>query len=339
MNDTNKEHIDQLITDCLTGCLDEEGMRVLKEWRIASPEHEAYYLRSREAWFSAVNSESLSRYDKEKAYERFRQRIATTKKERRLSVRWWHYAAVALILLVGGVSYWLGKMDIKNSFADISVEAPWGARTKLYLTDGTLVWLNAGSRMTYSQGFGVENREVDLEGEGYFEVKRNESLPFRVHSKDLRLEVLGTKFNFRDYPTDKEVVVSLLQGRVAVSNLLKSEPEMLLAPNERVVLDKAEGRMKVEPVTASNASEWTEGYLFFDEELLPDIVQELERSYDVQIHLADTSLNHFRFYGNFIRREQTIREVMEVLSSTDRIDFRISGRDVTVYDIGTENKE
>ena len=80
---------------------------------------------------------------------------------------------------------------MKDTFADISVEAPLGSKTKLYLPDGTLVWLNAGSRMTYSQGFGVDNRKVELEGEGYFEVKRNEKVPFFVKTKDLQLQVLG----------------------------------------------------------------------------------------------------------------------------------------------------
>ena len=89
--------------------------------------------------------------------------------------------------------------------------------------------------------------------------------------------------------------------------------------------------MEIESVTASNASEWTDGYLFFNEELLPDIVRELERSYNVKIQLADTTLNGFRFYGNFTRREQTIEEVMEVLSSTGKIKYKKEGREITIY--------
>ena len=140
----------------------------------------------------------------------------------------WRYAAIiAVILAVGCFSYWQGGVNVKDTFADISVEAPLGSRTKLYLPDGTLVWLNAGSRMTYSQGFGVDNRMIELEGEGYFEVRRNEKLPFFVKTKDLQLQVLGTKFNFRDYPEDHEVVVSLLEGKVELNNLLKKEKEAI----------------------------------------------------------------------------------------------------------------
>lgn len=83
-----------------------------------------------------------------------------------------------------------------------------------------------------------------------------------VKTKDLQLQVLGTKFNFRDYPEDHEVVVSLLEGKVGLNNLLREEKEAVLSPDERAVLNKANGLLTVESVTASNASQWTDGYLF-----------------------------------------------------------------------------
>ena len=147
----------------------------------------------------------------------------------------------------------------------------------------------------------------------------------------MQVRVLGTKFNFRDYPEDHEVVVSLLEGKVELNNLLKKEKEAFLAPDERAILNKANGLMTVETVTASNASQWTDGYLFFDEELLPDIVKELERSYNVNIHIANDSLNKFRFYGNFVRREQSIQEVLDALASTEKIQYKIEERNITIY--------
>jgi ferric-dicitrate binding protein FerR (iron transport regulator) len=125
--------------------------------------------------------------------------------------------------------------------------------------------------------------------------------------------------------------LSFLCWKVALNNLLKSEKETYLVPNERAVLDKSNGLMKVESVTASNASQWTDGYLFFDEELLPDIVEELERSYNVNIHIANDSLNKFRFYGNFVRREQGIQEVLDALASTEKIQYKIEERNITIY--------
>ena len=336
MEEENK-HIDELIANYLTEGLDKNALDELKTWIAASAENQQYFIRQREIWFSAVSREAASVYDKDKAFENFRNRVesqkeiqSTSRRGFSLSALWRYAAVVAIIIAVGCISYWQGEVNVKDTFADISVEAPLGSKTKLYLPDGTLVWLNAGSRMTYSQGFGVDNRKVELEGEGYFEVKRNEKIPFFVKTKDLQLQVLGTKFNFRDYPEDHEVVVSLLEGKVGLNNLLREEKEAVLSPDERAVLNKANGLLTVESVTASNASQWTDGYLFFDEELLPDIAKELERSYNVKIHIANDSLKTFRFYGNFVRREQNIQEVLEALASTEKMQYKIEERDITI---------
>ena len=337
MEEENK-HIDELIANYLTEDLDKNALDELKTWIAASAENQQYFIRQREIWFSAVSREAASVYDKDKAFENFRNRVesqkeiqSTSRRGFSLSALWRYAAVVAIIIAVGCISYWQGEVNVKDTFADISVEAPLGSKTKLYLPDGTLVWLNAGSRMTYSQGFGVDNRKVELEGEAYFEVKRNEKIPFFVKTKDLQLQVLGTKFNFRDYPEDHEVVVSLLEGKVGLNNLLREEKEAVLSPDERAVLNKANGLLTVESVTASNASQWTDGYLFFDEELLPDIAKELERSYNVKIHIANDSLKTFRFYGNFVRREQNIQEVLEALASTEKMQYKIEERNITIY--------
>ncbi len=337
MEEENK-HIDELIANYLTEGLDKNALDELKTWIAASAENQQYFIRQREIWFSAVSREAASVYDKDKAFENFRNRVesqkeiqSTSRRGFSLSALWRYAAVVAIIIAVGCISYWQGEVNVKDTFADISVEAPLGSKTKLYLPDGTLVWLNAGSRMTYSQGFGVDNRKVELEGEGYFEVKRNEKIPFFVKTKDLQLQVLGTKFNFRDYPEDHEVVVSLLEGKVGLNNLLREEKEAVLSPDERAVLNKANGLLTVESVTASHASQWTDGYLFFVEELLPDIAKELERSYNVKIHIANDSLKTFRFYGNFVRREQNIQEVLEALASTEKMQYKIEERNITIY--------
>ena len=337
MEEENK-HIDELIANYLTEGLDKNALDELKTWIAASAENQQYFIRQREIWFSAVSREAASVYDKDKAFENFRNRVesqkeiqSTSRRGFSLSALWRYAAVVAIIIAVGCISYWQGEVNVKDTFADISVEAPLGSKTKLYLPDGTLVWLNAGSRMTYSQGFGVDNRKVELEGEGYFEVKRNEKIPFFVKTKDLQLQVLGTKFNFRDYPEDHEVVVSLLEGKVGLNNLLREEKEAVLSPDERAVLNKANGLLTVESVTASNASQWTDGYLFFDEELLPDIAKELERSYNVKIHIANDSLKTFRFYGNFVGRERNIQEVLEALASTEKMQYKIEERNITIY--------
>ena len=237
-------------------------------------------------------------------------------------------AAVILLLILSYTSYRKGADQVKSRFADIAMEAPLGSKSKIYLPDSTLVWLNAGSKIIYSQGFGVNQRNVRLIGEGYFEVTRNEKLPFQVKTDELQVKVMGTKFNFKNYPDDQEASVCLIEGKVQVRNRGIGKEEVNLIPDQKAFFNKKSGRMRILPVKARYSAEWTNGFLFFDEELLPDIIKKLERSYDVKITLADKALETFRFYGNFIRRENTIENILETLASTGKLKYAIRGKEI-----------
>lgn len=200
----------------------------------------------------------------------------------------WRIAAAVLVLVLPLAGYWGGKQNMENAFADIVIEAPVGARTCMYLPDGTQVWLNACSRLTYSQGFGINDRNLKLEGEGYFEVSRNEQLPFIIHTQEVDVTVLGTQFNFKNYADDSEASVSLLSGKVKLSNHLRQEETLYLQPNEKVTLNKLTGEMKTTRTQVQNSKIWTHDELFFDEELLEDIAKKLMRNYDVKIEVADS---------------------------------------------------
>ncbi len=210
---------------------------------------------------------------------------------------------------------------MENAFADIVIEAPVGARTCMYLPDGTQVWLNACSRLTYSQGFGINDRNLKLEGEGYFEVSHNEQLPFIIHTQEVDVTVLGTQFNFKNYADDSEASVSLLSGKVKLSNHLRQEETLYLQPNEKVTLNKLTGEMKTTRTQVQNSKIWTHDELFFDEELLEDIAKKLMRNYDVKIEVAD-SLKNTRFYGSFKMSGSTIEQVLETISSTNRMKYK-----------------
>lgn len=335
MKPTNTHiEIDELITTYLSQGLEAEKLSELENWLKASPENQKHFQQMREIWFSTISANEEKRYNKEDAYSRFlnrtRQIPQKEKTVKKLSLHKFFYgaAAVALLCLISFASYRTGTEQVKKQFAEMVVEAPLGSKTRLYLPDGTLVWLNAGSTITYSQGFGVEERKLKLSGEGYFEVTRNKQLPFEITTKELQLRVLGTKFNFRNYPEDEEVSVSLLEGKVSLRNYLKNDALCYLEPDQKAILNKKNGKLMVSASEARYTAEWTNGFLFFDEELLPDIIKELERSYNVKIYIEDESLKTFRFYGNFVRKEQTIQEILEMLASTGKLEYRIEGKTV-----------
>lgn len=332
MKDNN---IDALITLYLSGNIDKEAFADLKRWSMESEANRIYVRNQLEIWFSSgVSGDRLS-FNKDKAFTLFKQRVssATRKEEQVRRFPWkavYRVAAIVLIILLPLAAYWQGQETVKQTFADIIVEAPLGARTKLYLPDGTQVWLNASSKLIYSQGFGVDDRKLSLIGEGYFEVARNEEIPFEIKTRELNLKVLGTKFNFKNYPEDEEVTVNLMEGKVALQNGIKKMPMLYLAPKEKMVLNKRTGTMTKSKTNVEYANAWSRNELFFDEELLKDIAKKLMRSYDVEIEVAD-SLRNKRFYGSFKIVGNTIDEVLQTIASTNRMKYRYENNKYVLY--------
>jgi ferric-dicitrate binding protein FerR (iron transport regulator) len=325
--------IDELILSCLSGNSDPDETAELKEWLDASPENRAHLRAIREIWLASGVLNHAGRFDKNRAGERFLARTGNrTNTRKHVVLRYLSTAAatVALLLTVSYLSYRQGGEEVKNRFADIVIEAPMGAKTKMYLPDGTLVWLNASSKITYSQGFGVSDRNVGLTGEGYFEVTGNAELPFVVKTDELKVSVLGTKFNFSNYPDNEEAIVSLIEGKVQVKNLMNVNEEKNMAPDEKAFLNKKTGQMRILSHRTLPSSEWTNGYLCFDNELLPDIVKTLERSYNVKISIADKSLETTRFYSDFSQQEQSIEDILRLLKSTRKLTYTIEGKTITL---------
>jgi transmembrane sensor len=336
---TDRTRIDELITGYFAQGLDDSELAELHEWLTSADGNKNYFMHMQEVWFSAIGAKEEFRFDKEKAFQRFLSRIEVYSEDAQVDpdgkrVFWMGArriaAAVALLVVFAGSGYWIGNNHINRQITDVTVEAPLGSKTKIYLPDGTLVWLNAGSIISYSQGFGFKDRNVALQGEGYFEVTKNKALPFEVKTSDMKVLVLGTKFNFRNYNDEEEARVTLLEGKVSTTSGLNYSEEHFLSPNQQIILDKKTGSVSISNVNAKFAQIWTEGLIFFDEEKLPDIAKELERSYNVKINIADDSLRKYRFYGNFTRNEQTIQEVLDVLVSTHRLNYKINGKVITL---------
>lgn len=338
--ETNERHDrNELIAEYLSGNLEPARKAELEDWVNESDENRRYFMRCEEIWFSAVSEEELGKYDADKAFEAFRRKVEVAgKRTARVGTgrRWRtvlrYAAAVAVLCLVAHFAYRQGGQDLQDTLAQIEVEAPEGSQTRMRLPDGTLVVLNAGSRMVYGQDFGVENREVELEGEGYFEVTHQEEKPFRVSSKNISLTVLGTKFNFRDYSQEDEVVVSLREGRVQLFNRLHEEPSLQLKPAERMVMSKREGRMKQEQLATESYLKWMEGKLEFDGMPLKEVVRILARAYGFSIVVEeDSEVGDLRLYGSFDRNRQGLKDILTILQSTGKIECKVEENTVIIY--------
>lgn len=334
----DKIDIDTLIVDYLTHQLDDESREKLEKWVSESSENELYFQEQLEIWFSAMSDSENLVYDKKKAFNRFKDYVSSKQfsvpSSHRISFTGIVYrciAAAVLVLVASVVSHLITKLEMTENFADIVIESPAQSKTKVSLPDGTVVWMNANSKITYSQGFAIDERRLTFAGEGYFEVAANAELPFTVHMEELNVQVLGTKFNVRNYSDEEEAVVFLKEGKIALKNLLQQDSEAVLSPNDRVVLNKTSKNMHKQLAHSLNDVQWRKRILFFDEMLLSDLARQLERTYEVHIHFASERIKKYRFYGLFQSDEQDIAEVLHILSSTHKFSYRISGKHITLY--------
>ena len=353
------EEIYLLVATELGDTLTADESRRLEQWKAASRDNAQLYDRLVSIWHAMPDVEALAAYDSHKAFSLFLERVAEAGRSqdgggdgvseapaadaprggrrvvlRRRVLTLMRYAA--LVAVVVGVCsyafYRLGQHNLEQSFAQIVVEAPEGATSKVTLPDGTSVWLNAGSRLAYSQGFGVKDRNVQLTGEGYFEVHKNREMPFNVASGCINVRVLGTKFDFRDYAEDNTAMVSLDEGSVALALTQKHEAtEYMLKPNQRAVLDKRGGNLTVEDYTARTACLWTDGTIMLNGRRLADIAADLSRAYAARIVIADRSLAGVRFYGVFHRKDQSLTQILNTLAGTGRMRYTMSGNVVRIY--------
>lgn len=313
--------IDRLISQYISGQTDKDCIEQLKRWSLKSDIYRIYIRNRIELWYTSDILYGTKQSDAELAFLQFKNRIKVEISENHLQKHkpfipyFWRISAVLLIIVLPLAGYWSGKQNMRNTFADIIIEAPVGARTCMYLPKDTQVWLNACSHLTYSQGFSINNRHLKLEGKGYFEVSHNENLPFTIHTQEVDVTVLGKQSNFKNYTDDSEACVSLLEGKVKLSNHIKQEEKLYLHPNEKMILNKRTGEMITTKTQVQNSKIWTQNELFFYEELLADIAKKLMRNFDVKIQVA-YSLHKRLFNGIFKITGNTIDEVLEAIDFT-----------------------
>ena len=230
--------------------------------------------------------------------------------------KWLRYAAVFFAALLLTTAFQLGNgwFNEKETFA--TVMSPRGQITSLTLFDGSVVWLNSGSTIRYSNRFGKEKREVTIDGEALFEVHKDLQKSFVVNMGHSQIKVLGTVFNAKYYPTEKEVV--LLEGEIEYSREGKS---VVMKPNDRVREHPNTGKITVDRVDASVYSSWIGGKIFFDTESLEDLSLRLERWYDIAFVFEKEKIKSYKFTG-VINKDKSLDYTLNIIQLTNKVKFR-----------------
>lgn len=271
------------------------------------------------------------------------------------------FISLAFLILVGAFTIYsfinksVSAVPEKDALTKSEVSTKNGSRsTKIQLPDGTMVWLNSSSKLTYdNEHFGSGIREVSLTGEAYFDVVKNPAKPFIIHTAKLDIKVLGTAFNVKCYPNEKNTETSLIRGSIEVT-LKDRQEKIVMKPNEKLIISNDELRpdkelaktinktvnTKAKPIielghlnhypTDNSIVEtgWVENRLVFSSETLDEIVIKMERWYGVNIRIEDEKLKKELLTGIF--EEETINQALAAMKLTTPFNYKIEKDLITI---------
>jgi transmembrane sensor len=268
-------------------------------------------------------------------------------------------AAVALVLITLSILFFKrGLLQFSNQqHQQLELIVPSGEKSQLILDDGTKVWINSESRLLYPVGFRGNDRSVILEGEAYFDVSKIQHTTFTVYTQDVKVKVLGTKFNVKSYPKDQTIETTVVEGLVRVEDdeeKIRFSP-VLLKTDERMVFRKDETRepltdapanisneigqneqqvpvkeILISHVNTDNITSWKDHLLVFDNETLEEIAVKMSRWYKVQIEIMEPGLKTHRYTGKFVNNE-TLDQVLEAINLTTPIQYKIRQNSVQIW--------
>lgn len=355
----HKERITQLIARKLSGEASPEEIQELDTLLKEYPENAYFLSLLADYWTTPVASAIDEDVDPEAHFRHILDAAAgETQEPEPVYKSRPHYirSILAVAAVLGGLIFfsWLyvKRLPDQGDISRIETIAKPGAKSRLLLPDGSVVWLNSGSRISYPASFTDSLREVELEGEAYFDVAKNAGRPFVVHTRDIDIKVLGTVFNVKCYPEDNKTEATLISGLVQVSKTgdARQEP-LLLHPHEKVVINRlpesvsagTDGtarsaapndmiikHLKVNAAdTAMAETAWVYNKLVFDGEDFREISAEIERWYNVKIFINDSAVARYRFHAKF--ENESITEVLSALRVSLPFTFKITNNEVNIY--------
>lgn len=206
-----------------------------------------------------------------------------------------------------------------------TLSTPRGGQYQVVLSDGTKVWLNSASSISYPVAFTGNERRVKLTGEAYFEVAKNKDKPFYVSMNNVQVRVLGTHFNIAAYNNDDDITTTLLEGSVQVT---KNNSMSLLKPGQQAVVPDGNNDIHVLPADIEQVMAWKNGYFSFNDENITDIMKRVSRWYDVEVEYKDNIRD--QQFGGIYDRSKSLADLLHYLEKLGKVHFEIEGRRVIV---------
>ncbi|TGV04211.1 FecR family protein [Flavivirga rizhaonensis] len=285
-----------------------------------------------ENWNEFQNLHDVPEYDLDhillRLYEEIKQKKNNNSQKKIFAKVWKVYARVAAILILPIALMYMMHInkvnkDLINEDSYAEVSAPLGSRVQFKLPDGSIGWLNSGSKIKYPVKFG-KTRDVKLTGEAWFDVKKDASKPFNVYASSVNISVLGTQFNVSAYQNEKVDVV-LETGKVKLKQLNTSE-ELEMDPQDRVVINTKNNTVdKTKLEEAYRYSSWKEGKLIFRNDPINEVAKRLSRWYNVSVNIENKHNKDLRLRATFV--DEDVEEVLRLLKISFPIDYKIESRE------------
>ena len=230
---------------------------------------------------------------------------------RQISFYLFKYAAIITLLIIFAYQAGVNQhSEILQENIENKLHVPAGQRIKLTLQDGTTVWLNSHTTLTYPAIFDKKERRVAIDGEAFFIVAQDKHKPVIVSSQGIETKVLGTQFNICSYRKNNDVRTSLIEGSLQIYFTGEENESIILSPNEQISIKN--GTIKVDTISHHDYFLWKEGIYSFKDELLVDILNKLQLYYDVRIIIRNPSINQEKYTGKF-RQRDSIDDILRML--------------------------
>jgi transmembrane sensor len=325
MMDTEKVNIDQLLMNDFSGKITPEEQHTIDCWVGKSIENRHYYNEQKKLWNLFAQHQKMQKIDEKKAFLKISSKLFHKRRFGFLA-QLQRVAAILLlpVVLISAIYYFSDKTS-RNQFAAVynTVETPLGMRSSLTLPDGTKVWLNAGSKISYPVLFSDQSREISLSGEAFFEVKKDKKWPFIVKAKDMCVVVTGTSFNCNAYPENEQVQTILVEGEVTIVNQSATELSTM-HPGELAIFNNSNQQITKTKADLSKYIAWKSGKLMFRDDKMNQVVEKLERWYNVEFEIHDQEIADYVYTATFI--DESLDQVLKMLSLSAPISYTISDR-------------
>ncbi|MDH6305446.1 transmembrane sensor [Parabacteroides sp. PF5-5] len=238
--------------------------------------------------------------------------------------------AASISILIGITTYAAYQLGYQNRNTQlVRLDNPAGMRSSIKLPDGSRVTMNAGSTLIYPAEFVSDTREVEIQGEAYFDVAFDKKHPFVVKAENIKVHVLSTLFNVKAYQDDQTIEVTLDEGLIQIESDDLAEA-ILIKPGEQMQYNKATRQFIHQKVKTKNFTGWRDGKLYFVSSPLADIAKELERKFNVHITIESEDLKNTAFTGDFIR-DESLEQILRVMTMDNRTSYKIEGSLVRIY--------